>query len=263
MSIDALKKVGTALDDGLLAISTSKSFVRYAHDLRKGGQIMWQAVPAEQRPLLQSFLAQKAFNPEEINRALYAVTCAALEGFVRSLVQSAVQEIGKLYTSFDEIPEKLRNRNYSVCGRALAQIFNHPDHWKVDFTKLAEDLGACVPGSRRAVLSSDVFGLFIGQITPTNVTEVFDWIGVTIDWAQVAREPRMKKLVQTVSNPPAEVQRKLRQIIRTRNRIVHMGEGISTISQSELEDAIDFVAALAEALVRQVESKIERRQLKF
>ena len=263
MSIEALRKVESALDEGLLAISTSKSFVRYAHDLRKVGQFMWQAVPAEQRPVLQSFLGQKGFNPEEINRALYAVTCAALEGFVRSLVQSAVQEIGKLYPSFDEIPETLRNRNYSICGRALAQIFSHPDHWKVDFTKLVGDLGACVPGSRRPVLSSDVFGLFIGQITPTNVTEAFDWIGITVDWAQVAREPRMKKLVQSVPNPPAEVQRKLRHIIRTRNRIVHMGDGISTISQSELEDAVEFVAALAEALVKQVESKIERRQLKF
>src|ERR1043166_6385155 len=116
MSIEALKKVGSALDEGLLAIRTSKSFVRYAHDLRKVGQFMWQVVPSEQRPLLQSFLAQKEFNPEEINRALYAVTCAALEGFVRALVQSAVHEIGKLYQSFDEIPEKLRNRNYSVCG---------------------------------------------------------------------------------------------------------------------------------------------------
>jgi len=73
----------------------------------------------------------------------------------------------------------------------------------------------------------------------------------------------MKKLVQSIPNPPAEVQSRLRQIIRTRNRIVHMGEGISAISQSELEDAIEFVAALADALVKQVELKIERRQLKF
>ena len=224
---------------------------------------MWQVVPPEQKPLLQSFLAEKELNPEESDRALYAVTCAALEGFVRALVQSAVHEIGKLYQSFDEIPERLRNRNYSICGRALAQVSSPPDHWKVDFTKVAGDLGACVPGSRQAVLSSDLFGLFIGQLTPPNVKEVFDWMGITIDWAQVAREPRMKKLVQGVLNPPAEVQSKLRQIIRTRNRIVHLGEGISTISQSELEDAIEFVAALAEALVRQVELKIERRQLKF
>ncbi len=263
MSIEALRKVGRGLEDGLLAIRTSKSFVRYAHDLRKVGKFMWEAVPAEQKPTLQSFLDQKAFNPEEVNRALYAVTCAALEGFVRALVQSAVQEVGRIYQSFDEIPEKLRNRNYSVCGKALAQIFSHPDHWKVDFTKLAGDLGACVPGSRHAVLSSDVFGLFIGQITPQNVTEVFGWMGITVDWAQIARHPRMKKLVQGVRNPPAEVQDRLRQVIRTRNRIVHMGGGVSTISQIELEEALDFVEALAEALVAQVEVKIEQRLLKF
>jgi hypothetical protein len=251
------------LEVSLEAIRTSSEFLRNSHNLRKQGAFLYTAQSnAFQKQLLTTFLGQKSFTSEETNRALYALTCATLEGFVRDLVKIAAKEVSATFTRYDDVPETFKIRNLILSGRTLSQVADHPDHWAIDYSKLVASLGNCVPGSQTVSIASEVFGLFVSQITPAKLQETLEWVGISIRWGDLAKHRRLKTLLPGL-NTSKEVQEALALLIRNRNKIVHKGDGSPSISDLDLSNAIGLVDGLGAALVDQVEKDVVRRKFSF
>jgi hypothetical protein len=218
------------------------------------GQILrWVGAEHDLRTIMLDFRSSTLSDLGFIFQSLYIQSWSAFELFVRTLVISYVDEVADRTSDFNSLDQaKLIDRNMYHTGVALQQIFENRSNLSIDYYRVAQNIGTAHPDSRKVLLNSFSFGMFLKAPTAVGIEEALKRIGFKqFDWDRIGEIPAIQAVFQTRN--PRETSKQIIEFLasseKTRNNIVHRGEGIRPVSESDLRYGISAFAAIGDALV--------------
>jgi len=231
-------------------ITTDADFVAVAAQLRPrlNGVVRWEGMGAEERGIVQSFLRIKESRPEGLYGPLLVRLLAAFERYVRTLIAWAAERRNGAASKYEDLSSTIVNRNRILTGRVLASA-ELPDHLVFDIPALIENLATCkVGGSFR--LNTSVFSFGIAGCSPKHLDTAFEHVDIGDCWDSVGRDAQLISILGTkgARATAVGVKDKLKELSRLRNHLAHGGDGAPLVSETDLRDAIRFIAAFSKAL---------------
>ena len=150
--------------------------------------------------------------------------------------------INKGVNNYDHLSEKIRSQNILRTGRALTTIREPPDHIVVNYHALAKQLATCVTGAESFTLNAEAFTLFISSVSPRHLEDVFESIGITVNWDDFGKDRKFETMFSTkgaraTGKAAAE---HLDKFIKLRNRFAHTGPGFVIVTDNYVENHIGF-----------------------
>jgi hypothetical protein len=234
--------------DGLRA---DMEFVRVASQLRPriGPILQWQARGVETE-LAKRFIKAAPSRIEDVYGPLLVRLFACLERYLRKAITSAVISKVMLAESYDDLPGTLRDRNIILTGRLLAALDNPREYLILNISEMIENLASCKTGSSRFKLNSDAFAATVSSANPQVIEKALENIDVSNWWDKIGASQTVVGQLGTKGNRATGLRAKERlgELTRWRNHVAHGGDGQITISDSQLSEAVDFIAAFATAL---------------
>jgi len=226
-------------------------FVAIATSLRPrlGSVLNWGA-GGEVIKLAQSFLNAKESRPENLYVALLVRALAAFERFARQLVEDAVGRTGARAGSYDDLVQRVRDRNTVLTGRLLASLDEPRDYLVIDARLLAENLASCAPGSSSFRLNAAAFAAVVVSGSPPVLERALKNLDIENWWDALGGPASLQRLLGTTGPRATGLAAcdRLEQLWRWRNLTVHAGDAETVVTESNLRDAIHFVRTLAAAL---------------
>jgi hypothetical protein len=226
------------------------------------GQLLgWVSSQPELRAVIQEFRSATRLNDLSfIYQSLYVQAWSAFELFVRTLIVSYVDEVSSRATDFKSLDKaKLIERNIYHSGVALQQIFENRSNVSIDFFQVAQNIGTAYPDSKKVLLNSFSFGMFLKAPTALGIEEALKRIGFKqFDWDKVGGSTIIQEVFQTKGSRETTKQVKefLASCEKIRNNIVHRGESIQPVAETDLRYGISAYEAIGGALTEFLRSTL-------
>lgn len=223
--------------------------------------LRWENLQADERRLVQDFIGHREANENAIALSLVVVCYGLLEKFVRELLERTVKVIDSELEDFNELPEQLTSENIYRTGIALQSIKSNSPHVTFDFALLARNLGTCYPNSDSYTLNASCFSIGHGILTPRNMEQIFQRIGVKIDWDRFGSNTDLKKLLKEprTRDCAKAIRNFLEELVKKRNIVAHSGGLEIVVGESEFEAVTEIIPIFCKILVEQVSSELEKR----
>jgi RiboL-PSP-HEPN len=254
--------VASALDElnaRIAELRSDLSFVALALQLRPriGAAVQWQAA-GEVLDLVKHFMNAKSSRPEGFYGPLLVRLLAAFERYLRLLVSQSVERRAFGVSKFEDLSEKLSQRNVSLTGRLLAAIDAPRDHLTLDIEGLISNLATCKRGSAPFRLNAQAFAAAVTGASPVVIEKVLDYVDVSNCWDGVGGNTSLARLLQTKgARATGESARdRLRELWRWRNHLAHGGDEEIALTELQLLEAINFVHSFSAALDTVVEKRL-------
>lgn len=233
-------------------LSADTDFVAAAAQLRPrlNGVVRWEGMGAEERNIVQSFLKINESRTEGLYGPLLVRLLAAFERYLRTLIVWTVDQHNSVAGKYEDISPTIARRNRLLTGRVLA-LAEFPDHLMFDIPTLIGNLATCTPGSAGSFrLNSVVFGSGIAGFSPRHLDTALESVDIDNCWDALGKDTRLTTILGTkgARQTGTEAKDKLKELSRLRNRLAHGGDGIPSISETYLRDAISFISAFSRAL---------------
>jgi hypothetical protein len=226
-------------------------FVAVAAQLRPriGAVVKWEA-PAYEIQLVREFMEGKFSRPEGLYGPLLVRLLAALERYLRMLIVQSVEHRASKAESFEELPTALSSRNIVLTGRALAAAENPRDHLTMDTESLVANLATCRRGSKVFRLNAPAFSATVTGAGPAIVEKALESVDVSHWWDGVGGNIALAELLGTKGARATgdRARERLKEIWRWRNHLAHGGDEETTVSESQLREAVEFVFRFGSAL---------------
>jgi len=239
------------LDEVLATLDFSMSaFKTYA----SSGQILgWVASQQDLRAVVEEF--RKSTRLTDLNflyQALYVQAWSAFELFVRALIVAYLETICNQAADYDSMKKaKLIERNLYHTGIALQQVLENRSNVTIDFFSVARNVATSIPDSKKVVLNTMSFGIFLKGPSVQGIEEALKRIGVKeFNWDNVGSAKPVQKAFGT--GKPRETTNQLKEFLQNaekrRNSIVHRGERIPQITETDLRHEIAVFNVVGDAL---------------
>jgi len=250
------------LNTRISELKADLAFVALAAQLRPriGEVVQWQAV-GDALELAKQFMNAKSSRPEGLYGPLLIRLLAAFERYLRMLIIQSVEQRAAEVRNFDDLPRILSNRNIVLTGRVLAAIESPRDHMTLDSESLVANLATCKRGSGAFRLNAQAFSATVTGAGPTIIENALKNVDVGDWWDGVGGDSTLAGLLGT-KGPRATGDRareRLKELWRWRNNLAHGGDEEIALSESQLHEAIDFVACFSDALDSVVKRKLRGR----
>jgi hypothetical protein len=253
------------LDELNLRISELKAdlaFVALAAQLRPriGTVIQWDAATHELQ-LVRQFMETRSSRPEGLYGPLLVRLLAAFERYLRMLIVQSVEQRASGARIFDDLPRALSNRNIVLTGRVLAAIETPRDHLILDAHSLIANLATCRQGSKAFRLNSQAFSATVTGAGPNIVERALENVDVSDWWDGVGGYAPLAALLGTRGARATgdRARERLKELWRWRNHLAHAGDEEIVVSESQLREAVEFVACFGGALDTVVRRKLSGR----
>lgn len=243
----ALKELEARLSD----IESIVTFAALAAQLRPrlGGVLNWAAAGHETE-LARRFIAVKDTRVEGIITPLIVQIAAALERFLRGLVEEAVMYHTSKVNRYEELGEGLRGRNIALTGALLATVESPRTHIPIHLEALVTNLASCVAGAGEFRLNEAAFTAAVTGISPAACEKALANVGIRDWWDGLGRNPDLEALLN-VRGPRAtgnQARSRLEELSRWRNHLAHGGDEEIALTENGVRDAIEFARTFARAL---------------
>jgi hypothetical protein len=241
-------KMSTPLEDLRARLNELKAdleFVTTSSQLRpRLGEVLEWGGSAEAVQLARRFMNAKEARPEGIYGPLLVRLMAAFERYLRLLIVESVEFRSAAAKTFDDLPQKLVNKNLILTGRILANLENPRDYLSFNVEALIVNLASCKPGSNLFRLNPQAFSATVIGVNPAAIDRALENIEVNECWDTIGRDAKLETLLGTKGTRATGLQsaERLKDLARWRNHLAHGGDEI-VITESQLRDAIDFVLA--------------------
>jgi len=246
------------LADVIAALEFATSAVRtYA----SAGDILPYVVSqAELRNVITAFRAVRLGDSNILFQSLYVQAWSAFELFIRALVVSYVEEVSLRRSDFASLDKsKLIERNFFHTGVALQQIFDNRSNTTIDFYSIARNIGTAIPGSDKVTLNAGTFCMFLGGPSVHGIEEALKRIGFKdFDWDEIGRAKAVQNAfgARKVRETKTLVTNFLRDAEKSRNNIVHRGEAIQSIAETDIRECVAAFNAIGDALAEFLKKRI-------
>jgi len=227
-----------------------------------GGITQAVAGDATLRSVVLDFKKNSIDDFNTLYQSLYVQVFASYESFIRGLVQAYVDQVSSKDKTYEKL--KLRNslldRNTYHTGFALQQVLENRTNVTLDFDALVKNLFTAKAGSDLVTLNSVAFTLMLGTLRPDGIIEALKRVGQS-DKAIWDRLGAVKEIQQHFNLKTARETAKaidyfLTTSIKRRNSIVHKGEGIQAVSESDVLELIEFFKVFFAAFTDYLTAKI-------
>lgn len=251
MTIPAL----TIAENALSEIVTAATFARQAKKLivdHPKESIRIETEDAEVKAIIdEAFKARREFEEDTVFRGLYIQIGGIFEEFLRNIMVFALTRLEDQTPKYLELPEKVRNQNIYITGRAFCQIYEGISGRKIDFEELAKNIGGCFVGNGDFKLNKHAFTLFVGNCTPDHIEKLLESVGIGDIWNRLAKDKGIRAALGTAKTTETrkEILETISTYVKTRNGITHRGELSRSIDYGELIDLARFYESLANGLV--------------
>lgn len=237
-------------------------FVTLAAQLRPriGKVVQWQAAGDAVR-LVRQFMDAKSSRPEGLYGPLLIRLLAAFERYLRMLIIQSVEHRAAEVETFDDLPRKLSNRNIVLTGRLLVAIESPRDHLTLDIESLVANLATCKRGSGAFRLNAQAFSATVTGAGPDVIEKGLGNVDVSDWWDDVGGNTTLAGLLGTkgARATGGRARERLKELWRWRNHLAHGGDEEIALSESQLREAVDFVACFSDALDSAVKRQLKGR----
>jgi hypothetical protein len=238
------------------ALRADVEFVRLASQLRLrvGKVLQWQA-QGEETDLAKRFINSQPSSPEAVYGPLLVRLLASLERYMRNTITDIVDHKAANASSYDSVAGTLGNRNLVLTGRLLSTLDAPRDYLTLNVEELIENLASCRRGSGKFRLNSIAFSSALGGVSPSVLEKAFDNLEISGWWDRIGADAKITALLGTKGARATgdRAKERLKELARWRNHLAHGGDGEILISESQIDDAIEFVRVFGvafEAVVR-------------
>src|SRR5581483_4734252 len=154
-------------------------FVAAASQLRpRLSEILDWTGPRGTLQLAQRFMDVKAARPEGIYGPFLVRLMAVFERYLRLLIVESVEHRTAAAKRFDDLPQKLVNRNLILTGRILANLENPRDYLTFNIDGLIVNLATCKQGNASFKLNPQAFSTTVTGVNPTAIDKALESIEV-------------------------------------------------------------------------------------
>lgn len=244
---------------GLDEVEANLSFIESAATLRPrlNQFVRWETIGEPNSELVKSFTKNEN-NASVICEGLLVRALACFEEFLRKLIHGTISELNKKKLPFDSLSENIRLSNRFSAGIALSTIRHGNDVVEFDFDRICQELGTCLPGAT-ATLSADAVSYFRGGVSQERLEKAFASVGATLSWDDIGRSEEIKSSVDETGMKKAsnEVQKRLEELRKTRNRFAHRGVSGDMYDEEGVRKTIKFLKAFSNELYRQLEAHLQ------
>lgn len=248
------------LNTRISELKADLAFVALAVQLRPriGDVVQWQPA-GDAHQLVRQFMDVKSSRPEGLYGPLLIRLLAAFERYLRMLIIQSVEQRAANVQTFDDLPRILSDRNIVLTGRVLASIESPRDHLTMDTESLVANLATCKRGSGAFRLNAQAFSATVTGAGPTIIEKALKNVDVSNWWDGVGGNATLAGLLGTkgARATGARACERLKELWRWRNHLAHGGDEEIALSESQLREAIDFVACLSGALDTAVQRKLK------
>jgi hypothetical protein len=191
----------------------------------------------------------KEARPEGVYGPLLVRLMAVFERYLRLLIVEGVEYRSSAAKKFDDLPQKLVNRNLILTGRILANLENPRDYLSFNIEALILNLASCKAGSNSFRLNPQAFSATVMGVNPAAIDRALESIEVNECWDTIGGDLKLETLLGTKGARATGLQsaERLKELSRWRNHLAHGGDEIA-ITESQLRDAIAFVWAFTASL---------------
>jgi hypothetical protein len=232
-------------------IDSDLTFVSLAAQLRpRVGEIVQWQVQGEAIQLVRKFMNSDSSRPEGVYGSLLVRLIATLERYLRTLVIYAVEQRAKQAQTYDELSPALAKRNLLLSGRVLATLEIPTDRPAMDVPSLLANLATCRSGSNAFRLNSQAFSATLTGAGPSVVEKALQQVDVHKLWDRVGASAPLAKYLATKGprDTGDRASHRLSELWRWRNHLAHAGDEETTVSETDLCSAIEFVKLLGAAI---------------
>jgi hypothetical protein len=239
------------LEAQIEAIQADMDFVKLASQLRPrmGSILIWDA-QGEGTDIAKKFIRLTTSVPEGVYGPLLVRLLACLERYLRTTIADVVARKTKMAKTYDELADNLGSRNLVLTGRLLSTLDTPRDYLTLNIDEMIDNLASCRKGSSSFKLNALAFSATLAGVNPSVIEKAFDNVDVSKWWDKIGANPKAVALMGTKGTHATglRVKERLKELAKWRNHVAHGGDGQLVISDSELSDAIQFVAIFSRAL---------------
>jgi hypothetical protein len=156
------------------------------------GEVLEWGGPAEIVELAQKFMNSKEARPEGIYGPLLVRLMAGFERYLRLLIVEGVEYRTSAAKTFDDLPQKLVNRNLILTGRILANLENSRDYLSFSIEALIVNLASCKVGSNSFKLNPQAFSAAVIGVNPAAIDRALESIDVSGCWDTIGGDPKLE-----------------------------------------------------------------------
>jgi len=235
----------------LVDLDADLAFVALASRLRPrlGSIINWDA-PGAVISLAREFMDAKSSRVEGVFGPLLVRLLAALERYMRTLVEEAVALHCSTAPTYDDLTTHIRVRNMVLTGNLLASIESPRDQVAFQAESLVANLASCLPASTGYRLNSIAFAASVMGTGPPALEKALANVGVRDWWDRVGADVQLAELLGTKGARATgkRARERLEELVRWRNHLAHGGDDEIALTEEQLHDCVTFVAAFSASL---------------
>ena len=195
-------------------------------------------------------------------QSLFVQIWSTFELAIRNLILGYLDECYRKHKDFSSLQNaKIIERNLYHSGVALQQVFENRSHLDLKFFEIAKNIGTSIPSSADVKLNAVAFTLFSKGPSALGIEEALTRIGISkFDWDALGKIAEVQKVFGTrkVRETTNQIKDFLAQAERTRNHIVHRGENIQPITESQLREHAAKFEVLANGIADHLQQRLDK-----
>jgi len=193
----------------------------------------------------------KATPAAALHRGLFVQANSVFEAYVRDLSTIVIENRAANVDKYSDLPDTFRGQHIHYSGLILQHMKTGTlAGQKFDFESLTAALGQCFTDASPFSIMPEVFTLLMGNVTSERLESLFGKIDLPDPFnVGVGGCSSIKQVFAERRNVVASrlARETLDNIVSKRNTIVH-GDLSTTVEQSDLDEAIDFLEAMIKAI---------------
>ena len=186
-----------------------------------------------------------------LHRGLFVQANSVFEAYVRDVSTIVAENRAANVNKYSDLPDSFRGQHIHYSGLILQHMKTGTlAGQKFNFESLTAALGQCFTDASPFSIMPEVFTLLMGNVTSERLESLFEKIDLPEPFnVGVGGCSSIKRVFGERRNVVAAklARDKLDDIVGKRNTLVH-GDLSATVEQSDLDEAIDFLEAMIEAL---------------
>jgi len=249
--VGSVSTCNTRLEGDLDEVVSFIDFISHSFRIKaaSGDILGWVSGQSELRNTVVAFRnATVTTEIDGIYQWLYIQTWSAFEAFLRASIISYIEDVCAKSADFNSLKQKnLIDRNFYYTGKAFEQVFENRSNVNIDFFAFARNVATAVPESVKVNLNSMAFGFFLKGPSTKGIEDALKRVGIqNFNWDSAGNDASVQSALATsgVRETTKELHRFLKEAEGKRNNIVHRGEFIQPISETELRQGVDVFRAL-------------------
>lgn len=232
-----------------------ETFPRYAHVLRDAEASKYWYAQEKLDKIFRSIEARDATN----NKALLVMAWGSFEQFTRHLIKEGADALNIAGWNGRPIPEEVYNQHALVCSSVLSADIRGDIVFSIKRVDVATDMRDLICKSENAKLNSEALSAFGGKFTNDQLAKLGKRIGVDLQWQNIGNDIDLQKMSTKNGNCAVGewAEKMFCEIRDTRNRFVHRGVGEEVFEWEKVEDYIEYLEKLSNAVALIVSSNIQ------